>query len=565
MGGMKATLFKFVPSKFLLPPHFRPLFWGLLAGLATPGLLPESVQDWILPFWVLPLWVLPWICLIPVFLHFYHTQESLTFKTAFAPGFFWGLGYFGLYYSWFINLPPLDWVGLNWPMDYLAAFLGWCSGWGWISLFFGLFTALMGLFLQFQKRQKKKTSFKLLPHWLMPFLVLPLLWFALWQVYLASDLGFPWGNWEYTQVQWPFIRSLAQLLQETPLGEYGGGGFWIGVLMLLHNWLWAALLYWQSLYNKDEDSFNRKTIAPKIKRPRSVFQWFASVIRFENWKPVLPTLIVPLLIPFLGPLYQTDPLWPLPVLIIQGNLPIEEIRSGQKAADAAATAYMSPLEQNPPEAGTLVIFPEEGATPGIVDLNHPNKNTAYLFWRQFSQNNHLPLITGLTTQNQVSTYNTLSLLSPNGQAQFHHKQLLVPFGEKTPFIPEQWIQALTQPFHIDYSTPFQAGPEPKILPFPNRQQAIGPMICFELFYPHLAYQYKQQGATLLVNVSNLGWFHGNRMIATQFLKAGQMRAAENALPLAISANTGPTALIDGNGEIIRTLPFSQQGVLRFPD
>jgi apolipoprotein N-acyltransferase len=81
----------------------------------------------------------------------------------------------------------------------------------------------------------------------------------------------------------------------------------------------------------------------------------------------------------------------------------------------------------------------------------------------------------------------------------------------------------------------------------------------------LAYQYKQQGATLLVNVSNLGWFHGNRMIATQFLKAGQMRAAENALPLAISANTGPTALIDGNGGIIRTLPFSQQGVLRFPD
>ena len=536
---------------------FRPLGWGLLAGLATPGLLPDAFAGVILP-----VWVLPWVCLIPIFLNLYQTQDNLSFKTAFQQGFLWSLGYFGIYYSWFINLPPLDWVGLNWLTGPVAAFIGWCSGWGWISLFFGLFTALMGLLLRFQKRQNHKVSFKLLPHWLMPFIVLPLLWITLWQVYLTSDLSFPWGNWEYTQVQWPFIRGLAQFLQETPLGAFGGGGFWIGVLILLHNWLWAALLYWQSHYHNTEDPFSKLKAR---RRPLSVIQWFTNQIRFDQWKQILPTLIFPLFIPFMGPLFQTEPVWPIPVLLIQGNLPIEVIRSGQKSIDAAATTYRSPLEQNPPEAGTLVIFPEEGAAPETVDLQSPQHHAALSFWQEFSNTNHLHLITGITTQKQTKLYNSLGLLSPNGQVQFHHKHRLVPFGEKTPFIPEAWIQGLTEPFQIDYSTPFQAGSSPKTLPFPNQQQAIGPMICFELIYPQLAYQYKQQGATLLVNVSNLGWFHGNPMMATQFLRIGQLRAAENALPLAISANTGPTALIDGNGEIIRALPFSQQGVLRFPE
>ncbi len=557
MSLPKNILFSFLNRLVLNRSSLTPLAWGLLAGLASPGLLPELFHDWVLPFWILP-----WTCLIPIFLTLYQNQAQnrLSFKTAFQQGFYWGLGYFGLYYSWFITLPPLDWVGLNALTGYLAALLGWCISWGWISLFFGVFTGLMALFLGCQKQQKLGILFKLLPPWISPFIVLPVLWFGLWQIYLASDLSFPWGNWEYTQVQWPFIRGLAQFLHESPLGAYGGGGFWVGVLMLLHNWIWAALIFWQSQYKKIQD-----VISPKAKRPRSVFQWIADIIRFHQWKTVLPTLFFPLLIPFLGPLYQTESLWPMPVLTVQGNLPIEIIRSNQKAADAADTTYLSPLSQNPPQSGTLVIFPEEGAMPGIVDLNQPQRNTTYENWRHLSQAQHLPIITGLTTQNRHEVYNTLGLLSPNGQTQFHHKHILVPFGEKTPFIPEQWIKALTQPFHIDYSTPFQAGPKPGILTFPNQQQAIGPLICFELIYPQLAFRYKQQGATLLVNVSNLGWFHGNPMMAVQFLKAGQMRAAENALPLAISANTGPTALIDGNGEIIKALPFSHQDVLRFPE
>ena len=55
---------------------------------------------------------------------------------------------------------------------------------------------------------------------------------------------------------------------------------------------------------------------------------------------------------------------------------------------------------------------------------------------------------------------------------------------------------------------------------------------------------------MIINTSNLGWFHQHPLLEAQFVAMGQMRAAEVKAPLFISANTGVSAMMDTTGRII---------------
>ncbi|MGL6194768.1 MAG: apolipoprotein N-acyltransferase [Thermoguttaceae bacterium] len=84
---------------------------------------------------------------------------------------------------------------------------------------------------------------------------------------------------------------------------------------------------------------------------------------------------------------------------------------------------------------------------------------------------------------------------------------------------------------------------------------IAPNICFESLVPHLI---RRQVVTLraesnepdiLVNVSNVGWFYFSSEVDMQFA-AQVFRAVENRKPYITAANSGISAVIDGNGKIL---------------
>ena len=91
-------------------------------------------------------------------------------------------------------------------------------------------------------------------------------------------------------------------------------------------------------------------------------------------------------------------------------------------------------------------------------------------------------------------------------------------------------------------------------------------ICYEdLFGPDLlpALQSGPQGepgATILVNVSNLGWF-GDSWALRQHLQIGRLRTIETARPMLTATNTGITAAIDAKGHVAAQLAPMQPGVL----
>jgi apolipoprotein N-acyltransferase len=153
-----------------------------------------------------------------------------------------------------------------------------------------------------------------------------------------------------------------------------------------------------------------------------------------------------------------------------------------------------------------------------------------------------------TPERATQLYNSASLVNPAGDwVGRYDKVHLVPFGEYVPFKRVfGFAGGLTKEvgdFSLGRSrAPLDAG-----------DMKLGVFICYESIFPNEVRQFANQGAEVLVNISNDGWY-GDSGAYAQHLKQARMRAVENARWLLRDTNTGVTAAIDPYGRIAATLP-----------
>ncbi len=156
---------------------------------------------------------------------------------------------------------------------------------------------------------------------------------------------------------------------------------------------------------------------------------------------------------------------------------------------------------------------------------------------------------------QGAPLNSALLVSPQGVALGRYDKMnLVPFGEYVPW-----------PFHAlvakvsTESGDFAAGSRQVTLAAgPHR---IGAFICYESVFPDFVRRFGRDGADLLVNISNDGWY-GHSAAREQHLEIVRMRAAENRRWILRATNDGITATIDPAGRLSRDLPPYVQGAVR---
>lgn len=89
---------------------------------------------------------------------------------------------------------------------------------------------------------------------------------------------------------------------------------------------------------------------------------------------------------------------------------------------------------------------------------------------------------------------------------------------------------------------------------------IGPLICYEDILPALSRQAVQQGASVLINLTNNAWF-GQTYAPYLHRLLAAFRAIENRVYLVRATNTGLTSIIDPFGREQTPLPMFQQQTL----
>ena len=141
----------------------------------------------------------------------------------------------------------------------------------------------------------------------------------------------------------------------------------------------------------------------------------------------------------------------------------------------------------------------------------------------------------------------------------YDKRHLVPFGEFIPPGFHWFVRALNIPLgDFDRGAAHQP-----TLQVADQQLAIN--ICYEDAFGEeiaatVAPHGTDPGPSILVNLSNLAWF-GDSWALRQHLWIARMRALETARPVVRATNTGATAVIDAQGQVLGLLEPNRPGIL----
>ena len=210
--------------------------------------------------------------------------------------------------------------------------------------------------------------------------------------------------------------------------------------------------------------------------------------------------------------------------------------------EQAALTLRGVLQQSGAHSPSIVVWPEVPAP-----YYYEDDATFREYVDNLARMTHDYLLLGTVAHTPKSApLNSAELISPTGSALTRYDKVhLVPFGEFVPW-PFSYIASKVSTEVGD----FVAGSRVVVSPVDNHR--IGAFICYESVFPNFVRQFAANGAEVLFNLSNDGWF-GHSAARRQHLDIVRMRAAENRRWILRATNDGITAAVDPAGRLRGTL------------
>lgn len=173
-----------------------------------------------------------------------------------------------------------------------------------------------------------------------------------------------------------------------------------------------------------------------------------------------------------------------------------------------------------------------------------------------------PVAVGIQRSDGPLYYDSIAMVGPGGKVEdVYDKVHLVPFGEYIPlgdYLADFGIHA----FAAREGNGYTSGKGQALFDLGPKLGHVMPLICYEDVFPQDIRRAPGRPDWIMV-VTNDAWF-GNISGPWQHLALSQLRAIEFGLPVARSANTGVSALIDAKGRIVRDIGMNTQGVIDAP-
>ncbi|KAA6464983.1 apolipoprotein N-acyltransferase [Acidobacteria bacterium AB60] len=155
--------------------------------------------------------------------------------------------------------------------------------------------------------------------------------------------------------------------------------------------------------------------------------------------------------------------------------------------------------------------------------------------------------------NQYRDFNSAMLFAADGSRIGRYDKIhLVPFGEYIPF-----KDLLTFAHKLTGKvSDFSRGADRavfRIVDQHGQAHRYGVFICYEAVFADEVRQFARNGAEVLVNISDDGWY-GDTSAPWQHLNMARMRAIENRRWILRDTNNGVTSAIDPNGRVRQSIP-----------
>jgi apolipoprotein N-acyltransferase len=210
----------------------------------------------------------------------------------------------------------------------------------------------------------------------------------------------------------------------------------------------------------------------------------------------------------------------------------------------------------------IVIWPEAPAPLSFQDPLFAQRAA------RMAQDAGEPILIGVAdwkrdASGQWYATNSAVMLNAAGQRVFTYDKIhLVPFGE---YVPLRRFLTFAGKLVADIGD-FTPGSTYLVGDLPgtgSAQDKFSTFICYEAIFPGAVRTFTDDGADLLINMSNDGWF-GRSAAPAQHLMMARVRAVENRRWLLRATNNGYTVDVDPYGRIISELATDIRGELDAP-
>jgi len=375
-----------------------------------------------------------------------------------------------------------------------------------LCMFLSLYTAMFGGLLAWIGKRE--------PGWML--LAAPVSWVALEYMKTHILTGFPWALLGYG------LQPVPLLVQAADLAGVYGLSF---LVVFLNAGIAQLLLHWRHRKSHGRKRSFMRDAAPVV---LSLTAALAGCAGYGVWR----------LADVRGEMGRAPS---LTVSVIQGNID-QGVKWDKKFLESTTRTYVdlsaAAAENKPdlivwPETATPFYYGQQSKLSDLVDAAIQKTGTHFLIGSpSFKRNN-----------SRFTYYNTAFLLDPDARILgAYNKVHLVPYGEYVPlkkYLP--FIGKL-----VAQVGDFSAGQPGVVIALP--EGTIGAQICYEIIFPGLTREMVQNGADLLVNLTNDAWF-GRSGAPFQHFSMAAMRAVEYRRSLVRAANTGVSGFVLPTGAV----------------
>lgn len=446
---------------------------------------------------------LAWFALTPLLI----AAKDLRFKDGFKIGLLTGLVH---------NITLLYW--LSYTMEtygHLPVYLA-------IPILF-LFSFYLSLYIAFFSGLLTRITLKPL----MLFFMIPALWVSLEYVRSFLFTGFPWELTAYSQ-----YKSLHIIQVSDIFGSYG-----VSFLLILSN----AAVFIGFLYLTKSGRWGRKVSGVHFASSVLIFLfaltfvWFYGKIRIELTDKTVSDS------------HKTR------ISVIQGNIGQSE-KWDPALQYSAVKKYLDLSGSVIAEKPELVVWPETAAPFYFLY----DTGLTEMVQRRIAETGVSFLVGSpsfIRNKDNLEYYNSAYLIGPDGKAYGKYDKVhLVPYGEYVPL--KKWLPFIGK--IVENVGDFRSGKKGATISLNGH--SLGVLICYELIFPYLSRAEVNNGAGLLVNITNDAWY-GKTSAPYQHFSMAVFRAVENRRALVRAANTGISGFIDPSGRIMASTPIFEDAAM----
>lgn len=377
------------------------------------------------------------------------------------------------------------------------------------SLYLGLYHALFGFLLRLAAGDGRRIGLALLAS--------PFLWVAV-ELARAHITSFPWDQLGMSQIDHPRLVSVAPF----------AGVYAVSFLLAAASAVIAAML-----------------LLPR-----------------KQWATPATAFVFLLIALFAVPLPRSSAYASQSAVLLQPNGQQNDDRAWTGIGYAQQMQQFIALSEHPPlgpqeqASADVIIWPE---SPSPLFEQDPRFQAAAA---QLARATGSALILGNVARaqspGQTAVYNSASFFTSEGQPAGRYDKIhLVPFGE---YIPFQELLTFARALTANAG---DMSPGRERVMFSNQGHRYGVFICYESIFADEVRQFAKNGAGVLVNISDDGWY-GDTSAPWQHLNMARMRAIENNRWLLRDTNSGVTATIDPTGKLVASAPRHAETAIRVP-